>query len=569
MAFRLSQIDFTADGRRIERAREVAASELTIGRDSACDIHLADLAVEPRHVGLREVGGKIEVTALGSLGFTLDGASRSQALIDPASGGELRLGAARIGIGRADDGTVLLRIEASNGASAPADPLEDKRGFSLAAVLPGRRLAGWIMALAILLGFLAFPIVSHLTRAPQGHVMGDKAWNPGPLSRGHHQLAGKCEACHVRPFEAVKNETCSGCHKQIHDHAAPTRLASARANAGPGEAALWGVAHLFGKQGPGACVDCHVEHKGGTGSPAESQALCADCHVGLKNRLPDTKLGDAGDFGTLHPELLVSVVTNADNGARARLPASQHPREDNGLSFSHKVHVDARGGVARMAMELGSGAGYGKPLGCANCHHQADDGVRFTKLDMAKDCQACHSLAYDRVGTTVRKLRHGDVAQMFADLSVAGPRHPLVTGRQRPGAYADGQPYAVHFATPMPSPGAAALGKNGICGECHTATIRNGHPTVRPVFEPTRYYQNGWFDHSAHKDSKCEDCHAARTSNSAADVLIPPLANCRQCHVGETATTSSNKVPSSCAMCHVYHESALPPPGRKAVRPKA
>ena len=568
MAFRLSQIDYTADGRRIERAREVAASELTIGRDSACDIHLADLAVEPRHVSLRQQGARVELKALGTLGFTLDGASRQQATLDPASGGELKLGAARIGIGLAEDGAVLLRIEASDGASAPADPLEDKRGFSLASVLPGRRLAGWVLALAILIGFLAVPVVSHLTRAPQRPVMGDSAWNPGPLSRGHHQLTGKCEACHVRPFEAVRSETCTACHKKVHDHAPAARLAGARSKAGLGEAALWGVAHLFGKQGPGACVDCHVEHKGGSGNPPESQALCADCHAGLKGRLPDTKLGDASDFGKNHPELLLSLVSDADSGTRTRLPANGHPREDNGLTFSHKVHLDARGGVARMAMELGSGAGYGKPLGCANCHHQADDGVRFTRLDMQKDCEACHSLAYDRVGATVRKLRHGDVAQMFADLAQAAPRHPLVT-RQRPGQYADGQPYAAHFGTPLPSPGAAALGKNGVCGECHTPTTRNGHPAVRPVFVPKRYYQNGWFDHAAHKDSKCEDCHAARTSNSAADVIIPPLANCRQCHLGETASASANKVPSSCAMCHVYHESALPPPGRKSLRPKA
>ena len=132
MAFRLSQIDYTADGRRIERAREVASGELTIGRDSACDIHLADLAVEPRHVSLRQQGTRLEIVALGSLGFTLDGASRQQAMVDPATGGELKLGAARIGIGLAEDGAVLLRIEASDGASAPADPLEDKRGFSLA-----------------------------------------------------------------------------------------------------------------------------------------------------------------------------------------------------------------------------------------------------------------------------------------------------------------------------------------------------------------------------------------------------------------------------------------------------
>jgi len=35
-------------------------------------------------------------------------------------------------------------------------------------------------------------------------------------------------------------------------------------------------------------------------------------------------------------------------------------------------------------------------------------------------------------------------------------------------------------------------------------------------------------------------------------LLMPGLETCRDCHLGETA--SEAEVPSSCAMCHSYHQ---------------
>ena len=77
------------------------------------------------------------------------------------------------------------------------------------------------------------------------------------------------------------------------------RLASAHGSKAA-EGRAWGVAHLFGKQGPGACVDCHVEHKGRRRQSARARRS-APTAAGLKGRLPDTKLGDASDFGKNHP----------------------------------------------------------------------------------------------------------------------------------------------------------------------------------------------------------------------------------------------------------------------------
>lgn len=565
MTFRLRTIDYTADGRKIVREKDIAKPILTVGRAAENDIPLPDLAVEPAHASIAALpGSRVAVEATGTLGFTLDGQTVRSANIDARTGAELRFGGTRITVGDAD-GAVLLTVE-----PVPDDSGKDPEidGLSLRAAMPGKRKLAWILAALILGLFLALPIASNLLRpadSKQSHVIGDGSWTPGPLSLAHHQLEAKCEACHVKPFESVRNETCVSCHKTVHDHAAAARIADAREAPGSGGRLLRAVAHAFGKEGPGACMDCHREHEGMTRMPPPAQQFCADCHATLKDRLPDTKLGNAGDFARLHPEFTAAVMVDPAAKTTRIVSLGDNPRENSGLTFPHKMHLDPRGGVAKMAATLAPDKGYGTSgLGCADCHRPSEDGVRFKPIAMERDCEACHSLAYDKVGTTFRKLKHGDVDQMVADLTVAGPAtQPLVTGRSRPGAFAADRPYFARFTRPVGGGlVAGALGKDGVCGECHTATMKNGRPAVVPVALPGRYMVKGWFDHGAHKQQKCAECHAAPNSTKAADVLLPKVAECRTCHVGEQSSglfTPKGKVPSGCAMCHAYHPTAAPP----------
>jgi predicted CXXCH cytochrome family protein len=169
---------------------------------------------------------------------------------------------------------------------------------------------------------------------------------------------------------------------------------------------------------------------------------------------------------------------------------------------------------------------------------------------MERDCEACHSLVYDKVGATFRTLRHGDVAQMQADLVAAdrSGRPPIVTGRRRPGQFAPGGNYYSNFAGGSGAV-AAAMSTKGVCGECHIPT--SGRLGVMPVRQHSRYFAHGWFSHEAHKQEDCGSCHAAASSKSSSDLLLPGIAKCRDCHLGEDSRKA--KVPSSCAMCHSYH----------------
>jgi len=561
MAFKLRTIEQTATGREIVRDKDLAGTSVSIGRAAENDVHLPDLAVEANHAVITErEGGRVAVKATGSLGFTVDGADSTEAAIDSNAGAELGFGTYRINVGR-EGGAVLLTVQQVEDSATKSGDLEEKRGFSLAGVLPGKRIMSWGLVGAILLLFLVVPVVSHMFADPEAKgdtVIGDASWSTGALSLAHHGLEDKCEACHVDAFVSVRDDTCMGCHKDLHDHADPARLARAYEGGPLGTRFLWAVAHSFGKEGPGACQDCHAEHEGKVQLISPPQKLCANCHGALDTKLSDTRLGNAGDFGTLHPQFMPAVVTDAATRKKTRLSLDGKAVEDHGLKFPHELHLDPKSGVARMAANIGAEKGYVKGgMRCKDCHRPTEDGIRFKPIEMERDCEACHSLSYDRVGGIFRKLTHGDVDQLIADLSAGDLSRPNLTPRRRPGSYAQGQPYHFNFSAPAWKglQLRVALSKDGVCGECHRPAVQSdGKPGVMPVTLVTRYMHHGWFDHKAHRQEKCTSCHLAEKSGSSSDLLLPGIKDCRTCHLGEDSAKAA--VPSSCAMCHSYHEPA-------------
>ncbi|MGI8944516.1 MAG: cytochrome c3 family protein [Qipengyuania sp.] len=563
MSFLIRTVDYTATGREIIREREVAGSKLTLGRATTNDIVLPDLAVEQHHATLEDAGGgRLRVASAGTLGFLHEGRSTKDTSFDASEGGELTFSTYRLRFSRESEGQVAVTIRKSERAEGAHDAV---RRFALASALPGKRAMAWTAFGAILLAFLAVPIWSHLKREQReadydraGQVAMDASWSTGALSLAHHGLEDNCEACHVEPFVAVRDETCLSCHQAIGDHAERPRLASSRGPMGTGDALQWAVADMFGKEGPEACTTCHTEHEGPTRMEPVAQQFCAECHDTMDARLTDTQLANAGDFGANHPQFQAVVWAKPGQEQLARIPLGANPRENHGLRFPHDLHLQSGGGVARMARSLSE---YGAALQCSDCHRKAPDGVGFQPIEMEEDCESCHSLVYDKVGSTFRTLRHGDVEQMRADLIAMdrAPRRPITTGRSRPGQFARGGRYYQDFGRPQRNyiGITQALSRNGVCGECHIPTLTKGRPDIVPVELRRSYFVNGRFDHAAHRQEECSTCHKADESNSATDVILPGIETCRTCHLGENARRA--EVPSGCAMCHSYH----PPSGRK------
>lgn len=570
MSFQVRQISLTADGREIVRTATLPKVQLSLGRSAENDIHLPDLALEPDHARIEQLDARtLRVRATGTLGFVLEGRTVQSADIDPTKGAELRFGGHRITVSRDEDG-VILSIRRVDAVSEASEEKEEAKVFSLRGLLPGKRLTAWVTALAILIGFLAIPIWSYAHRPADDtrniyRMIGDKSWSSGPLSKAHHALETRCETCHQKAFVSVRDSACQTCHKDVHDHAPAARIALSRAEPGLGGQLLAKVAATFGKQPEGACVDCHREHEGAGPMQPTPQAFCTDCHGTLKDRLKDTKLGNAADFGTSHPEFSALVQTQPGKHPRfTRALLDSKPLDDSGLKFPHDLHLSATGGVAKMARTM-KGQGFGDALACKDCHRPTADGVRFLPVNMERDCQSCHSLAFEKIGGTVRTLRHGQPDQVIADLRAyyrsTGPVQPMALGsmsRRRPGDYAQGRIYHAYFGAVAARPSRAddairaVFSKGGACYDCHTVTPPGGAASwqILPVHQPMRYMMNGWFDHGAHRTEKCESCHAAPKSSDAKQLLLPGLDSCRTCHGGEK---SKADVPSGCAMCHSYH----------------
>ena len=580
MTFTVRQISLTADGREIVRSVTFAKAELSLGRASTNDIHLPDLALEPEHARIEQIGVRtIRIRATGTLGFDIEGRTTRSADIDTSKGAELRFGGHRITVAQ-EDGATTLSIRRVDAVSEASEEKEEAKVFSLARLAPPKRLTAWGLVLAILIGFLAIPIYSYASRPANDtrniyKMVGDKSWSSGPLSQAHHALEGKCETCHQKAFVSVRDNACQTCHKSVHDHAPAARIAMARAEPGIGGKFLNMVAATFGKPAEGACVDCHREHEGAGPMQPAPQAFCTDCHGSLRDRLKDTKLANAADFGTAHPQFSALVQYNpGQHPSFTRASLDAKPMDDSGLKFPHDVHLSKTGGVARMARTLG---GYGDALACKDCHRPTADGVRFLPVDMERDCQSCHSLAFEKIGGTVRTLRHGQPEQVIADLRAyyrsTAPSQPIALGgmaRRRPGEYAQGRVYHAYFGAAAARPSRAedairaVFSKGGACYDCHTIT-NNGGWQVTPVHQPMRYMMNGWFDHKAHSTESCESCHAAPKSHDARQLLLPGIDSCRTCHGGEKSRAD---VPSGCAMCHSYHIGDGAPwiPADRAVR---
>ena len=560
MDFLIRTVDYTAAGREIVREREVSTDAIGVGRASTNEIHLPDLAVEQEHLRIEpQQTGQLKLEAVGTLGFAVDGRKTTSAIIDPAKGAELRVGGYLLQFAVEDARVAIVIREADEDEGEAKDRL---RGFSLAAALPGKRPMAWATLAVVLVAFLAVPVWSHLTRVPakadidgEGAVVMDASWSTGALSSVHHGLEDNCEACHVEPFVAVRDETCLECHAEIADHAADDRMAQGMEPASGGDAILWNVAHAFGKPGPGACTDCHTEHEGEGRMEPTSQAFCADCHDTLDTRLTDTSLGNASDFGKNHPQFKALVLPDRLAAEPVRVSLASSPVDWNGLRFPHDMHLSTSNGVAQMARRLGKEQGFGAPLECSDCHTPTADGVRFLPVNMEENCESCHSLVYDKVGSTYRTLSHGNVEQIEADLLAAdrSPRQPVSTGRRRPGQFAEGGIYYGNFSRVSPAVlRSTAMAEDGLCGECHLPGDRaQGALAVAKVTQRDRYFIHGWFDHADHVQEDCASCHAAEQSASASDLLLPDLGSCRDCHEGEASKTA--EVPSSCAMCHSYH----------------
>ena len=575
MSFVVKYRSRSSGGREIVRTSVVDQTILTIGRGAECDIRLNDLGVTLHQATIRALG-KAQISIVGEKNhpITVNGRSTARADINAMRGGTVRIGPHRLSVAMGE-GEEEDRIVITVDREEPVDAVNERRRFSLAGLVPGKRASAWIFVGLILVSCLALPIYSYLAnkgveeRAEGFHA--DTLWISGSMSDAHANLANDCQVCHVEAFVSVRDSACLDCHTDIPDHAAAERMAISEPELGLGRSFLRSVATAFNRPDR-SCASCHVEHEGAGDMAAAPQQFCADCHTDMDTRLTDTDILNAHDFGRDHSEFRPRIMTRPidENGMARyrRVSIANNPEENTGLKFPHDLHLSRTNGVARMAQRLSAEYSFGDSLACADCHVATPDRTRFEPITMEANCQMCHSLAFDRIGGTIRTLRHGEPEMVIADIRAfyrnTAPRRPIdLSGmeRRRPGDGSRARTMGRYqFAARTRYARAddairAVFSRNGACFDCHAVERPSTRASldfdIVPVRQISRYMHSGWFDHGAHETEECGTCHEASASEEASDVLLPGIETCRECHMGDTA--SSGEIVSTCAMCHSYH----------------
>jgi hypothetical protein len=603
----------------VHRPQRLDVDELVIGRSAESDVCLADLAVSLKHARVREISpGKVLVESFGSEPFSADGRFTTKAELNLADSPRLTFGSHDLVLSTGEEaGVILVDVTRQESPPEAASEKNERHIFSVAYSSFGKRPIAWILAVTAILACLAWPIFGFISNANRT-IHADQQWSTGPLSKAHAFLGKNCQACHVKAFVSVRDDTCLSCHRSTANPEAAKLVAANEHNwGGPEKVSLirehadhdrllratplpndfvGQVKAVFERQfdhNTDRCASCHLEHLADTPPKAGADARaghpravpvlretqdCASCHAKLRRSLGSTMLRDTPDW-THHPEfrpLIARTPVGQSRPAFDRISLVQQPTDYSGLIFSHQQHLSKTGGVARMAAGLGFS---GPALACADCHRPDKSGKGFQRVEMTRDCASCHSLAFaPGPGGSPRMLPHGHADKVVATLrsyyGEPGGSDLGLGGRQPPGFLAQ---LGHMFTTPSRSDSSASAVKiralfapKGLCSECHT-TVAPTDPgsldfKVRPVNLTDRYLPRGDFNHNIpeHKhdsagNPNCESCHKASESTAANEVLLPRLSECAACH-GKTKEKTPTAASGDCKECHSFHAPGMATP---------
>jgi predicted CXXCH cytochrome family protein len=540
---------------------QVETRRLTVGRAPDQHIQTPDLELLPRYAEFRAVRDGIVVYAVSRQPLLVDGQACRSARVLP--GQVYQFGTTRVTVDNPTPQHALVLNVDFDTEIVAAEALQS-HAASLADTRLGKRLPALLLVSAIVAIFLLPQL--WIATSPTHRtwlrnmplVPSDVWWSPGRLSTAHQSIGRDCNQCHVVPFQPVANSACNTCHESVQHHVAVDS----------------GDRQLFE---PVNCVGCHQEHNEPDGLLSRDQRLCTDCHADIRHLKPDSSLHNVNSFAGNHPEFAVTLLqpntagtTPAWRAVRTVLGASA--AEHSNLKFSHKAHLDPRG--------IKSPDGDRK-LGCQDCHQSDASGRHMEPVRMETACARCHSLQFDEHDPST-VVPHGDLERLFKALRehfsqqflFADPHSGEVSHDMRRRAAGntatltrEQQRLARDWAERQSLRIAHELLEERVCIECHIVTRqpdRTGFEQWR--VEPVRLTQH-WmpqadFNHKAHQNSACTDCHNRATkSEQSADILMPVIAQCRTCH---GAVNDTVKLASDCVMCHQFHL-----PGRGLLDPQS
>lgn len=523
---------------------------LTIGRGPNQHLQLSAPGVDDEHavITASSLGG-LRISCRSNRGLGVNGKRETRAHIKP--GDLIQIGAAKLLVHPSrSKRAVILEV-----SEPPEEDSEDKQERSDPGA-QGPRMSPWSWGLSLSFAalFLLLPLMGLVNPGIQDPLRAtpllpsDALWSPGPLHTAHQSIGNRCDACHVKPFEPVRDKECFACHATVQHHVDIRSTTD--------------VSLFNGTE----CTSCHVEHKQPATLVERDPRVCTDCHKDLSSKKPDTRLRNVTDFGSDHPEFKLTVLTS--EGLMTPWKTTQIDRDDpahfaeaSHLRFSHQQHLDPKGIKSPTGERI---------LGCQDCHKPNASGREMIPIKMETHCSGCHSLLFDEHDPT-SGVPHGDLEGVYKTLREHFSREYLVQeggatrfdgsrqrrpgGEQRVMSEAE-QRRARDWVDTQSLKIARELLEKRVCVDCHEVThdaSKTGLDQwrVEPVQLTSEWMPRARFDHAAHISETCVSCHAkAPESKHATEILLPGIKRCRECHAG--ADTSA-KVASDCLMCHPFH----------------
>lgn len=529
----LIQITRNAQGLPIGKDCVISGSVLQIGRGAACKIHLLDHRVSLLHASIKRAeDGSLYIYGERDVTLKVNGFITQSAPLLPDT--HIEIGPYTFTVGaNTDSHDLALSCELIHPLNTH-DATFPKAATTLATLGLSKRKLGFSLAGIILVLFLLLPMLPGLSKPVDqwqaGHAIGmSGAWSPGPLSNGHALFEKKCSTCHQQPFQAVSDQVCTGCHKQVGQHLHPADMQSR-------------TFHAM------RCTSCHTDHQGGTRLILHDSAKCVSCHGNLKKKMSSTQRGDVHDFSQGHPPFSLTLW-QGDKLVRLRQDGQQPAVEHSGLKYSHKVHLDPNGVSSPQGDTV---------MQCQDCHKLEDSGRHFAPMTMQKSCQqsGCHSLDFTEPveGLAPHRSEHAvmdRLREFYLKWLADAPEN-----REQCGPLQEVQD-SLACADKLAYQNAAStlFRKNKECGECHEIQPTGDSEVpwkVAPVRINRDWQPGATFSHAKHNTTPCTDCHRKENSNSSADISMPEIKKCRECHAGSTAQTG--KITSGCDTCHLFHQ---------------
>lgn len=530
----------------VEHSDKIVNSEaITIGRATDQVLHLKDKHARLQHAVIRRQNGEIRITTSALAGVVVNGRSQRDARL--VSGDVIEVGANILRVLDAQQGVdFALSFELSSAARHEDMAAAWSAPKSGIAGISKRRLA-WMLVLLVALFALLLPALSlihpslsSITRMSD-LLPDDSLWLAGPVHNAHAATSKECGNCHEKLFSRVADSACNACH--VAD----------RHVADSSHAVL----------GNTRCASCHMEHNEPEQLVNRHQGLCADCHVDVPENV---QIEAASDFLDAHPDFKVSLLvpeTNADGNTEW---ATQHTSlsrsrqaERSNLKFNHAVHLDEAGIVTPDGRRV---------VDCGDCHQPEPGGARMRPVSMDEHCSGCHALNFT-ADDPEREVPHGDATAVMQELveyysaRLLGAEQDEMQQRvRRPGqamSRADRDRAAAEARVQALS-AAEDLFERRACVNCHNVSRDDNSATTPWYVEPVRltasFFPHANFSHAAHDTevTSCQGCHAAQSSASSADVLMPDIDTCRDCHGSGVAwRNDASQTPSTCIMCHSFH----------------